>query len=1017
MLESHNKENNIETSPDDEVLRKLADKVSALQDQRNNKEIIELISNFLDSPLNTSSIACDALIMRAEAFLKHGDLNGALIDLNKSLDDQANNSFALWLRGDVLHKLGRYQESNADFCKAHLLEPTNATFMASYVTSTHISTDLCLQQKDYNGALRNLNIILGLQPNDPAALGKIGVVYHKFHHHDEAYANLTTSHTLDPLNFAWGDTYSEVLERRANKSKNNKNYPQALEYYNRSLFFNHNNVPALLDRAYVNRKLQNNQDALNDLNTVLIIQPQNGNALRRRAEVNELLGNNEQAIKDEETSLIYRPLVNYTYPIKISIYLKTASHHIQQGNNELALELLNKSLKIVPGDNRILFKRANVYKAMANYKGACADYERILESSPKDHIALKEISCIFIIKKNYTKALQNIRQALSIDNANIEFRNIERRILDEQAQSTLDLINAHGNSPEVRRARIVINAENDNYTAAELDLEELLKTDKDNSINWAVEQLVYESEKIFPNINFITSLMKFGINLLDIKFDDNQTFLEVILNDPLLSHQDLVPIADWARTEFANSVANLPTTLDRALMFLTIKKLWLDPEIAQTAIKQAIFEGKVIDNEAALEFAIKNHYKLDGNDPRVWAIDNNIGDAKSHRTNVINEHFRDRTVARESSFEKHSKKEGGVSPGYVVKETATSSLYLIKFGPSVRKLELSMTAQKLTSKNTKHFPNLERSKSESTLWLLINEFISTAVITITYPKYASSVELVIDENEMNARSKISDSVNFHYNKYKIEQIDFPQQSNTSKVVTIRSKYLPRFETLQSYVKRCGINCIKDNQIQGVHALFAAMLFCGEGDPNSENIGVVNRHMAKIDHGNSANRFFTDPNIMLHYLANTFDVQKYYKIFNLEAKSLKEAINSVVQITNGEIETLINARTYQLKRAGVEINNLSFGIWKNSAIYDTNIAHPTIHHFGDFNDLAKFLSNSFQAQRNTMVQLSEKLDVISRIVLPSVQENVKFHQGEWLQKIGGFDPTNWAAVNGYQITPL
>lgn len=157
------------------------------------------------------------------------------------------------------------------------------------------------------------------------------------------------------------------------------------------------------------------------------------------------------------------------------------------------------------------------------------------------------------------------------------------------------------------------------------------------------------------------------------------------------------------------------------------------------------------------------------------------------------------------------------------------------------------------------------------------------------------------------------------------------KSSVPNQVCFRSKFLRDFQTLYDFVGKENRDYSKLKNVEGMEKAFAAMWVWGEIDMHWSNVGVMEQGkgsnkwvVAKIDHGKSANQFFSYPGNALENLAWLYDQIGYYGKIPLKVDKLKNALDEIIyKISDEELETLIKSRIGQLKDMGVNITNLNF----------------------------------------------------------------------------------------------
>ena len=129
----------------------------------------------------------------------------ALANLDRALDLDPENAFALLMRGDAYRMLDRYEEAVADFDRALELNPDNADALAFRGESYRMLDR-------YEEAVADLTRALELGPDDADALASRGESYRLLDRYEEAVADLTRALELDPASaFALGSRGASYL--------------------------------------------------------------------------------------------------------------------------------------------------------------------------------------------------------------------------------------------------------------------------------------------------------------------------------------------------------------------------------------------------------------------------------------------------------------------------------------------------------------------------------------------------------------------------------------------------------------------------------------------------------------------------------------------------------------------------------------------------------------------------------------------------------------------------------------
>jgi class 3 adenylate cyclase/Tfp pilus assembly protein PilF len=192
---------------------------------------------------------------RGDAFLKRGDIELALKDLDESLRLNPNAALANFNRGAAYFSKHDFEHAVTDLQRALALDPKHA----------------------------NSEYYLG---RSLLGLGRP----------DEAVTHLTNAIGLDAKNEAFYRFRGEALLESGNNAS-------ALSDYNQALRLKPNSAEILAARANALLKGKNLTEAMRDIEQALSIDPGSAVALTTRGEINEALGRNDQAIADFKRAL------------------------------------------------------------------------------------------------------------------------------------------------------------------------------------------------------------------------------------------------------------------------------------------------------------------------------------------------------------------------------------------------------------------------------------------------------------------------------------------------------------------------------------------------------------------------------------------------------------------------------------------------------------------------------------------------------------------------------------------
>ena len=332
---------------------------------------------------------------------------------------------------------------------------------------------------------------------------------------------------------------------------------------------------------------------------------------------------------------------------------------------------------------------------------------------------------------------------------------------------------------------------------------------------------------------------------------------------------------------------------------------------------------------------------------------------------ALEEHYEDRTTASETSFINPEEKPSGVTTGYKAKKATSpeGSSFLIK----------------IAQKSPNDIPD---STGRPRSWDNIS-FVNEFIIAPLYKRTLYSRTPVIAGVDFSAADKIA----------------------------LRSKFLDEFQTLSAFTQgelnSIGFDSAKLKDVEGSEKVFAAILTWGESDAHASNLGVMRTQdgglvLAKIDHGFSGCKFYTDQGAMLNRLAANYSSYGYQTTLPLSVSKLKEAVDQITSsFSDEEIEVIIKARIAELKRIGFNIRSLSLYF-----DLDDKTQSQKCH---SLEELEEYYLKHFKENLATMKKLSARLEIISKIDFDpkdSVKES-EWKNGRWLQDIKGEDPIAWA----------
>ncbi|MFB9296828.1 tetratricopeptide repeat protein [Persicitalea jodogahamensis] len=195
---------------------------------------------------------------------------------------------------------------------------------------------------------------------------------------------------------------------KGNVQFSQKNYEQALHYYDEAVNKNSDFPDAYLNRGLVLLELQRPVDALQSLSQAIDADEQLYPAYLARAEVEARLGQWDEAMNDMMT-------IQKSYADSSRYYL--IHGNIMVGKNDLSAALadFDHALQLEPANTEALVNRGAVYFNQKQYGPAKSDFEAALQIDPKQPEALNNLGLLAARNKQWKVSIDFLDRALSIN--------------------------------------------------------------------------------------------------------------------------------------------------------------------------------------------------------------------------------------------------------------------------------------------------------------------------------------------------------------------------------------------------------------------------------------------------------------------------------------------------------------------------------------------------------------------------------------------------------------------------
>ena len=342
---------------------------------------IEMFSKLLNDSILESRWCCVALAWRGNTYRLMDSYEDALRDLNKALEVESDDEWAIARRGDTYRLMERYEEAIADLTRAIDLKPDDAGMIASRGVTYR-------GMERYEEALADLTRVIDLKSDDAGMIASRGVTYRLMERYEEALADLTRVIDLNPDDAGMialrGETY-RLMER----------YEEALADLTRAIDLKPDDGWAIAICGGTYLLMERYEEALADLSRALELKAshwtlyERGNAYRKLDQpslaqadfqkaiqlVQHDLQTNPDDIQDRFNLALYY-LANSQFELSKQTYQQGLTRRATPSQIREAVQDLKEFLKLFPAHPQ----------AMTFYNGLCKKLESLLvKLDPKKH--------------------------------------------------------------------------------------------------------------------------------------------------------------------------------------------------------------------------------------------------------------------------------------------------------------------------------------------------------------------------------------------------------------------------------------------------------------------------------------------------------------------------------------------------------------------------------------------------------------------------------------------------------
>ena len=225
---------------------------------------------------------------------------------------------------------------------------------------------------NYTLALRDFDLVLGLDSFNLLALTNRGMTHAKMGNYDLAIQDLELVIKLDP-------------------------HDPLIHYI----------------KAYMEKQVGRLDDAIFDFTKSIAFNPRDALTFYMRARTKVEQGDYSGALHDYEHALIIDP--NYW-----AVFKHRAILHTKMGKYDLAIQDFNRALKMNERDTAVYFLRGNLHLMQQSYALAIADFSTVIANTPNDIAALTARAKSFGACGKFTQALADYHQILLLEPAHYQ---------------------------------------------------------------------------------------------------------------------------------------------------------------------------------------------------------------------------------------------------------------------------------------------------------------------------------------------------------------------------------------------------------------------------------------------------------------------------------------------------------------------------------------------------------------------------------------------------------------------
>ncbi|CAD8187632.1 unnamed protein product [Paramecium octaurelia] len=335
-----------------------------------------------------------------------GRIDEALLEYDKALILNPNNSLVYHNRGILYYNMEKNQEALLDYNKAIELNPQDSKI---YNNRGNLYQDLGRQED----AINDFNQAINLDPNFSDAYNSRAMLYVDLGKNDEA---------LDDFNQAIKlKAQSNIFKNRGILLFNLNRFVEALQDFKEAISLTQNDSTLYLNAAIILQALKRNQEALENYNLSIKLNSNDQRAYKSR-------GNQYSTRIQEKSNQLYLTFLKQYCQNQMTLMHTTieaillnyiiANQYWKQNQLNLALQDFNQSIRLNPKYQNAYDCRGCLFLELGENGKAESDFNKSIELNSKSSNSYNNLGNFQVNIGNYEEALKNYQDAIQLDTQN-----------------------------------------------------------------------------------------------------------------------------------------------------------------------------------------------------------------------------------------------------------------------------------------------------------------------------------------------------------------------------------------------------------------------------------------------------------------------------------------------------------------------------------------------------------------------------------------------------------------------